>query len=106
MTFIEKYIHPTVYSIRYIAPVRIIMALNHIHDLRTYVFILWISGNHVEKKSKVKKMGANRSWRPTGCDTSRLPHFLHNRPTDGAKFVSLTRRPLFTPRKIPAAHFC
>jgi hypothetical protein len=29
-----------------------------------------------------------------------LPHFLDNRFTDGGEFVSLTRRPLFTPRMI------
>jgi hypothetical protein len=30
-----------------------------------------------------------------------LPHLLDNRLTDGGKVVSLTRRPPFTPRKIP-----
>jgi hypothetical protein len=30
---------------------------------------------------------------PYGCETSRLPHFLDNRLTDGAEVVSLTRRP-------------
>jgi hypothetical protein len=29
----------------------------------------------------------------------------HSRLTDGGKFVSLTRRPPFTPRKIPGTHF-
>jgi hypothetical protein len=43
---------------------------------------------------------------PWGCETSRLPHFLDNRPTDGGEVVSLTRRPPFTSRKIPATHFC
>jgi hypothetical protein len=33
---------------------------------------------------------------PYGCETSRLPHFLDNRLTDGGEVVSLTRRPLFT----------
>jgi hypothetical protein len=28
------------------------------------------------------------------------------RLTDGGKVVSPTRRPLFTPRKIPGTHFC
>jgi hypothetical protein len=31
-----------------------------------------------------------------GCETSRLPHFLDNRLTDGGEVVSLTRRPPFT----------
>jgi hypothetical protein len=43
---------------------------------------------------------------PQGCETSRLPHFLDNRLTDGGEVVSLTRRPPFTPRKIPGTHFC
>jgi hypothetical protein len=30
---------------------------------------------------------------PLGCNTSRLPHFLDNRLTDGGEVVSLTRRP-------------
>jgi hypothetical protein len=33
---------------------------------------------------------------PQDCETTRLPHFLDNRLTDGVKFVSLTRRPPFT----------
>jgi hypothetical protein len=36
---------------------------------------------------------------PQGCETSRLPHFLHNRLTDGVEVVSLTRRPPFTPQE-------
>jgi hypothetical protein len=43
---------------------------------------------------------------PYGCETSRLPHFLDNRLTDGGKVVSLTRWPAFTPRKMPGTHFC
>jgi hypothetical protein len=38
--------------------------------------------------------------------TSRLPHFHDTRLTDGGEVVSLTRRPPFTPRKIPGTHFC
>jgi hypothetical protein len=34
---------------------------------------------------------------PQGCETSRLPHFLDNRLTDGGEVVSLTHRPPFTP---------
>jgi hypothetical protein len=33
---------------------------------------------------------------PQGCETSRLPHFLDNRLTDGSEVVSLTHRFLFT----------
>jgi hypothetical protein len=36
---------------------------------------------------------------PQGCETSRLPHFIDNRLTDGGEIVSLTRRPPFTPQK-------
>jgi hypothetical protein len=38
---------------------------------------------------------------PQGCETSRLPHFLDNRLTDGGEVVSLKHRPPFTPRKVP-----
>jgi hypothetical protein len=43
---------------------------------------------------------------PEGREMSRVPHFLDSRLTDGGEVVSLTRRPLFTPRKIPGTHFC
>jgi hypothetical protein len=43
---------------------------------------------------------------PYGFETSRLPHFLDNRFTDGIEVVSLTCRPPFTRRKIPRTHFC
>jgi hypothetical protein len=36
----------------------------------------------------------------------RIPHFLENRLTEDGEVVSLMRRPLFTPRKIPGTHFC
>jgi hypothetical protein len=42
---------------------------------------------------------------PWGCETSWLPHFIESRLTDGSK-VSLTRRPPFTPMKIPGTYFC
>jgi hypothetical protein len=43
---------------------------------------------------------------PEGCETSRLPHFLDNRLTNGGEVVSSTRPPPFTPRKIPRTNFC
>jgi hypothetical protein len=39
------------------------------------------------------------------CDVE-APTFLYNRLTDGGEVVSLTRRPPFTPRKIPGTGFC
>jgi hypothetical protein len=44
---------------------------------------------------------------PLGCETSRLPHFLDNRLTDG-EVASLTRGgpPPPPPGKIPGTHFC
>jgi hypothetical protein len=42
---------------------------------------------------------------PYDSETSRLPHFLDSRLTDGGEAVSLTPRPLITPRKIPGIHF-
>jgi hypothetical protein len=36
---------------------------------------------------------------PQDCETSRLPHFLENRFTDGGEVVRLTRRPPFTPHE-------
>jgi hypothetical protein len=53
-----------------------------------------------------KNYPCNRPWRPTGCETTRLPHFLDNRLTDGGEVVSLTRRPPFTHRMIFVTHFC
>jgi hypothetical protein len=41
-----------------------------------------------------------------GCERSRLPHFLDSRLTDGGEVVTLTRRPPFTPGKIPGTHLC
>jgi hypothetical protein len=40
------------------------------------------------------------------CRKSRLPHSLDSRLADVGEVVSLTRRPPFTPRKIPGTHFC
>jgi hypothetical protein len=49
-------------------------------------------------KGKVKLTSLPGRGGPQGCETSRLPHFLDNRFTDGGE-VSLTRRPHFTPQE-------
>jgi hypothetical protein len=43
---------------------------------------------------------------PYGCETSSPPHFLNSLLTDGGEVVRFTRRPSFTPRKVPGTHFC
>jgi hypothetical protein len=60
---------------------------------------------------------------PQGCETSGLPYFLDSRLTEGGEVIppipslqvkqnnqkenwKVTRRPPFTPRKIPGTHFC
>jgi hypothetical protein len=55
---------------------------------------------------KVKAIRVRGHGGPYGCETSRLPHFLDNQPTNGGEVISLTRRPPFTLRKIPGTHFC
>jgi hypothetical protein len=57
-------------------------------------------------KKKGKAIPVTGREGPSGCEKSRLPHFLDNRLTDGGEVVSLTRRPPFTPRKIPGTHCC
>jgi hypothetical protein len=62
----------------------------------------------VAKVRKGKDITVTGRGGPYGCDTSRLPHFLDSRLTDGGKVVSLTRRPaaVYPLRKIPGTHFC
>jgi hypothetical protein len=61
----------------------------------------------IEIRISIKKLfpvtGREGPW---GCETSRLPHFIDNRLTDGVEDVSLKRRPaVLYPRKIPGTHF-
>jgi hypothetical protein len=60
----------------------------------------------LEALSKGKVILVTGRGGPLGCETSRLPHLLGNEHTDGGEVVSLTRRPPFTPGKIPGTHFC
>jgi hypothetical protein len=52
------------------------------------------------------KLSLQRPWRPLGLREVEAPTFSDIRLTDGGKVVSPTRRPLFTPRKIPGTQFC
>jgi hypothetical protein len=49
-----------------------------------------------EDHNKSKVIPATGCGGTSDCETSRLPHFLDNRLTDGGD-VSLTRRPSYTP---------
>jgi hypothetical protein len=56
---------------------------------------------------KVKvKLSLYRPWRTLGLREVEATTFSDIRLIDGDKVVSPTRRPLFTPRKIPGTHFC
>jgi hypothetical protein len=56
---------------------------------------------------KVKvKFSLYRPWRALGLREVEVPTFSDIRLIDGVKVVSPTRRPIFTPRKIPGTHFC
>jgi hypothetical protein len=65
------------------------------------ITVVWYMTLYKGKAISVTGLGG-----PYGCETSRLPHFVDNRLTDGGEIVSLKRLPLFTPRKIPGTHFC
>jgi hypothetical protein len=56
-----------------------------------HIFIYCKKGKRKGKAIHVTGCGG-----PYGCETSRLPHLLDNRLTDGGDVVSLTRRPPFT----------
>jgi hypothetical protein len=51
------------------------------------------------KGKKGKAIPVTGRGGPQGCETSRLPHYLNSRLTDGGKVVSLMRRPPFTPQE-------
>jgi hypothetical protein len=57
-------------------------------------------------KGKGKAIPVTGCGGPLGSETSRFPHFLHNRFTNGSEVVNLTRLPPFTSRKIPGTNFC
>jgi hypothetical protein len=56
---------------------------------------MWLVFCEVEDKA----IPVTGPWGPYGYETSRLPHFLDNRLTDGGEVVSLMRRPAFIPQE-------
>jgi hypothetical protein len=72
----------------------------HLHTFIPVRFFMKLSSQIrsdtlIGKKGKVMTVTCRKGLQ--GCETSRLPHFLDSRFTDGGKVVSLTRRPPFTP---------
>jgi hypothetical protein len=63
--------------------------------------LFYVIHNYVNKVKKLK-LSLYRSWRPLGLREVEAPTFSDIRLVD----VSSTRRPLFTPRKIPGTPFC
>jgi hypothetical protein len=77
------------------------------------VFVLFcVYDQETEKAAKVQqravkvKLSLYSPWRPLALGDVEAPTFSDIRLIDGGKFVSPTRWPLFTPRKIPGTHFC
>jgi hypothetical protein len=62
--------------------------------LVTVPFLPYIKG-----KVKGKAIPVTGREDPEGCETSRFPHFLDNRLTDGGEVISPTRRPPFSPQE-------
>jgi hypothetical protein len=52
------------------------------------------------------KLSLYRTWRPVGLREVEAPAFSDIQLIDGSKVASRRRWLLFTPRKIPGAHFC
>jgi hypothetical protein len=72
-----------------------------IFQVLSHVYILLVRTtvtSCIRKVKKGKAIPVTGREGPYGCETSRLPHFLDNRLTDGGKVVSLTRPPPFTPQ--------
>jgi hypothetical protein len=70
-----------------------------IFDMSIIVRFLCMKNAKYIKKVRGKAIPMTGFEGPYGCETSRLPHFLGNRITDGCEVVSLTRRPHFTPQE-------
>jgi hypothetical protein len=86
-------IQSSIYGVRSVAVTRL---LNWIYQGKVRWAYDGTTASYIEKSANLK--GKKKSIRvtdrggPKGCETSRLPHFLDNRLTDGSKVVSLTGR--------------
>jgi hypothetical protein len=72
-----------------------------VQDACNFIILL-----HVTKYSKRQSFLLYRPWTPLVLREIEAPTFSDVRLIDGGKFVSPTRLPLCTPRKIPGIHFC
>jgi hypothetical protein len=77
-------------------------------DTKACVTLVYKSAEIPKRRGELRySYPCNKPWRPIGLWDVEAPIFsLDNRLTDGDEVVSLTRRPPFTPRKIPGTHFC
>jgi hypothetical protein len=57
---------------------------------------MYILRNKRDVKRKGKVIPVTGCGGSQGCETSRLPHFLHNRLIEDGQVICLTHQPLFT----------
>jgi hypothetical protein len=81
--------------------IRMMISSGRIHPIVFVVEIQCILSDAKSREGKVIPV----KGRPIGFETSRIPHFLDSRLTDGREIVSLMRRPHFVLLKIPGTHF-
>jgi hypothetical protein len=72
----------------------------HEYEVRRQVDIKQENNKYIYNQKKGKAIPLTGREGPEGCETSRLPHFIVNRLTDGGEVVSPTCQLPFTPRKI------
>jgi hypothetical protein len=74
-----------------------------IMSFHVFIIITYYDSVAVTNKENVESKGraipVTDHEGPWGCETSRLPHFLDNRLTDGGEVIGPTRRPPFTPQE-------
>jgi hypothetical protein len=61
--------------------------------------MIFVKSCKIPLLSKGKAIPVTGCEGPSGCETSRLPHFLDNRLTEGGEVVSLTLRQLIIPQE-------